>query len=175
MRDMRKFALIGLSISLLWVSICTAQTSNNLVVSFKISDEAFNGVAFSAALDVQAVVVGDTNIIRCKIVNNSSNAIIFTASQLRVCLTNSSGNGYEFDAPPREIRMGVRGPEVSALSFEPIFHGESRVWSVKMIVKDDVQQGDYKFEARQIVLQTNAMCGAILSSGSNLRVITKSD
>jgi len=140
--------------TVLLANICAAQTvaspSNNS--PFDLSDEAFQMVHFSVMLSNNIISAGSTNILKCLLINNSTNKILYFSPALTVQLTNDSMNNYVLVEPPKPIfENHFLKQGVPAISLVPVEAGQTQEWSVPMVIKSDILLGTYQLIANQFV------------------------
>lgn len=119
------------------------------------SETAFQNVFFSTSITNQVLVVGSTNILRCRLDNQSTNEIRFWSLTF-ACLTNSSRSFYqllpELEPPntnggPTVISNRKPGPSFFNVGAEKI-----QEWDLSFVIDKHIQQGVYELQSSQGVI-----------------------
>lgn len=172
-----KMLIIVLAVGF-FVITCVAQTnatSSNTAVALKLAN-VFREVKFSTMLKNNVVVAGSTNILQCKIVNNSTSAVCYASAALIVYLTNNVGTNYTLieASKARPHKMSDISSTGSGISFlPPLEIGESKTWAVPLVINSNVLTGDYQIVASQIVLQPDTMLAKYITFRQNVNVVKK--
>jgi hypothetical protein len=136
---------------------------------FRFIETPFRHVQFSISLSTNLLAIGTTNTVRCQLENGETNAIAFVPYELRVQLTNSSGNSYFVIEPP-EPKLTDSFPNHASIDLYPIGPGGSNQWTVAFVVGNSVKPGAYRIVADQIVVQQGTTNAWNCESGLNVNV-----
>ena len=137
----------------LWPNISTNTTD-----FYFPSETPFHNDKFSINISNSVIVLGATNILQCRLDNQSTNAIAYWSLTF-VYVTNNT-SFYQL-LPKVEPPNTNAGPENTfnpgvGVSFIGIEAGKTREWDLPLIINKRVQEGKYELRASQGVVTRDA-------------------
>jgi hypothetical protein len=125
------------------------------------SQTHFQGVKFIIGLSNNAVVLGETNFLFCKIDNWTTNFIVYW-SYTYAYITNNSAGYYELSprvmGPSRNVNGGPMNTfgYIQPPSFFNVSAGSTKEWLLPFVIGLEVHPGSYKIKASQGVVSDDA-------------------
>jgi uncharacterized membrane protein len=151
-------------VSLIFLTVRSIAQENQplgLAKPFKLDSTLQNSVQFKIGLNNRVMDMISTNILRCELSNHSSNVVLYMSTYANnatsVYITNN-GCFYalinQSKLQTNEDRvLGSGGP---AITFLPLNPGETKKWQLSFIISNDVNLGEYKLVAGQLVVKSGS-------------------